>query len=92
VTKDLDPDTFYRWSRRWMEAEREMSTKEADQLAALKAHLARMEDMEKLVGGMVKAGVARTPADESMGTYYRLEAEDLLARANGHGATPPTRP
>src|SRR5438067_5700436 len=41
-------DTLYRWSLRWLESERQLSDKQADQLAAFKGHWERMRDLERL--------------------------------------------
>jgi len=42
VPKSDDPETFYLWSVRWLNAERDLSKKPADRVAAAEAHLERM--------------------------------------------------
>jgi RNA polymerase sigma factor (sigma-70 family) len=67
-------------SLRVLQAERELSDKKADQVAALKAHAERMQQFEKVVQGWVDAGrVAIWDLQEVK--FYRLEAEIWLARA-----------
>src|SRR5262245_8908656 len=51
-------DTLYRWSRRWLDAEREMSKKPADQVAALLAHRNRMAELERLIRNVRRVGQA----------------------------------
>ncbi|TMQ33533.1 MAG: hypothetical protein E6K70_12615 [Planctomycetota bacterium] len=67
------------WSRRWMDAEREVSNKKADQIDALKAHISRLQELEKAAQDRVQSrkGLASdVPAVE----YHRLEAELSLSR------------
>jgi RND family efflux transporter MFP subunit len=74
-----DPEYFYRWSRRWLSAQREMSTKKEDQVAALEAHLKRMQDLQKRVITMNKVGQGPV-RDVAAAEFYQAEAELWLAR------------
>jgi hypothetical protein len=73
-------DLLYRWSVRWLEAERQLSDKPADQVAAFQEHWERMRALERLIGNLQRAGQA--VIDEVSGTeYYRVEAEVWLLQA-----------
>jgi hypothetical protein len=73
-------DTLYRWSRRWLKAERELSDRPAEQVAAFKAHLDRMRNLERLVQNVQPTG--QTTVDEVSGAaFYRAEAELWWFRA-----------
>jgi hypothetical protein len=78
----VDPDRFYRWSRRWLEAERELSAKKEDQITAVEQHLDRVKKVEALVKRLA-AGNLLSPVDVTAAEYYRLEAEQWLAQAKG---------
>lgn len=70
------------WSRRWLEAERDMSTKKEEQLAALEAHLKRLKELEEMVTASFEAG--RTAiGNVTAARYHRIEAELWLAQAKG---------
>jgi hypothetical protein len=75
-----DVDRVYLWSQRWLESERDLSSKKADQVAAFEAHWKRMKNLEESVRKRYKVGAAAAielPAVE----YYRLEAEVWLVKA-----------
>jgi hypothetical protein len=77
------PDYFervYRWSLRWLEAEREVSARPADEVAALEAHLERMRDLERRVQRLRGGGNA-TVGEAAAVAFYRLEAEKWLLQA-----------
>lgn len=42
-------EEFYRWSRRWMEAERDRATSKDERIAAIEAHLERMREQEQAI-------------------------------------------
>jgi hypothetical protein len=70
------------WSRRVMEAERDMSGKKADRVAAIEAHRKRIKAWEDELAELTKgdfSGVNRRTAD--LVTFHRLEADYWLARA-----------
>jgi hypothetical protein len=78
--RSRDVDRIYLWSVRWLEAERDAAARPADQLPAWEAHTKRMKQLDDLVRGRFRAGVAAAvelPAVE----YYRKEADFWLARA-----------
>jgi len=62
-----------RWSRRLMEAERQMSEESASQIAAIDAHLLRMKAMEKLAKGVYHQG--------ALGYWELLEAKGRVLEA-----------
>ncbi len=73
-------DSLYRWSVRWLEAERQLSDKPADQVAAFQEHWERMRALERLIGNLQRAGQA--VIDEVSGSeFYRVEAEVWLLQA-----------
>jgi hypothetical protein len=77
------PDYFervYRWSTRWLEAEREVSARKEDQVAALEAHRERMRDLERRVQRLRGGGNA-TVREAAAAAFYRLEAEKWLLQA-----------
>jgi hypothetical protein len=75
-----DPlDRLYWFSRRWMEAQRELAGKPEDRIAAVRDHLQRIQALEKIVQAMFKAG--RVLADDAAAVeFYRLEAEGWLRK------------
>ena len=67
---------------RLIEAERELSNKQADQLAALENHAQRMKEVEKIAKAKADAG-RNTPQDLAQAQFYRLQAEIWLERMKG---------
>lgn len=79
-----DPEGLYRWSRRWLEAQLETIDNKADKLAAYSAHVERMRHLEKFVSEIFKIGGRDVyQADVTATEFYRLEAENWLAQAEG---------
>ena len=73
-------DLLYRWSLRWLEAERELSDQPADQVAAYQAHFERMRDLDRIIRRL--RGSGQTTVEEAGATeYYRVEAEIWLLKA-----------
>lgn len=82
------PDRVFRildqlaiWSRRWMEAEQDLNGDAEGRIAALKAHLKRIEPREELYRQLLSGGAAdatRLSLDKLI--YHRLEAEYELAK------------
>jgi hypothetical protein len=73
-------DSLYRWSLRWLEAERQLGGPRADQVAAFKGHWERMRELERLIANLQRVGQA--VIDEvSAAEYYRVEAEIWLVQA-----------
>jgi multidrug efflux pump subunit AcrA (membrane-fusion protein) len=73
------PQDVATWSLRWLNAQREMSGKKEDQIAALEAHLNRMKELQKRVTEMNKNGLASS-LEVSAVEFHRREAELWLAR------------
>jgi len=70
----------YRWSRRWLEAEREMTEGKEEQVAACKSHLERMREMERIERELRRSRL--NPVNElTAAEFYRAEAEIWLAQA-----------
>jgi hypothetical protein len=75
-------ETLNLWSRRWLEAQRELSDKKEDRITAAADHLERMKKLQDLVTRMIKTGVVNR-YEAAAGDFYRLEAEHWLAEARG---------
>jgi hypothetical protein len=74
-------ELVYRWSRRWLESERDLNSGKEDQLTALKAHAQRMREVARLAQARYRH--QDTTIDEATSAeYYRLEAEMWVDRAN----------
>jgi hypothetical protein len=73
-------ELLYRWSCRWLEAERDISTRQEDVLAAYRAHLNRMRELERVARDRFRNRFV--PVEESTAAqFYRAEAEIWLERA-----------
>src|SRR5262249_38403673 len=66
------PEDVYNWSVRWLQAQRDLSSKHEDQVAALEAHLKRMTELQKQVEDMK---LLMSPIQEDGAEWYRLEAK-----------------
>jgi biotin operon repressor len=73
------PSELFGWSERWLEAQLELTEKQADRVKALRDHLDRTRDVERAAVNYAKTGQGRQ-ADADAGTYYRLEAEIRLLK------------
>jgi hypothetical protein len=71
----------YTWSRRWMEAERDLAGDAAGRRAAAAAHLERMRPTLKSLEPLFEAGRAQF-TDVLAARYYVAEAEQWLAEAD----------
>jgi hypothetical protein len=73
-------EQVHQWSRRWMDAERDVSNKKADQLESLKNHVSRMRLLEQAAQERLqkRRGLA---SDVPAAEYHRIEAELALSRA-----------
>jgi hypothetical protein len=77
----------YRWSCRWLQAQREMSGQKAEQIAAFQAHWERMREMERIERELRRSRL--NPINEvTAAEYYRTEAEIWLAQTKDGGAPP----
>jgi hypothetical protein len=75
----LDPEKLYQWSRRWTEAEQELSDKKKDRVTAAEAHLERMKKLEDYFKQLLEKKLV-SPVEPAAQTYFRLEAERGLVQ------------
>jgi hypothetical protein len=80
--ESIDREKMYRWSVRWLEAEKAVKPGKADQVAALQAHLERMRNVEEDCQVAFKKGLG-SKFDLVAATFYCTEAESWLAEAKG---------
>lgn len=73
------PENTYVWSVRWLHAQRALSPKYEDQVAALEAHFKRMTELHKAVKELSTDLMPKCKETEA--EWYRLEAEIWLAKA-----------
>jgi hypothetical protein len=73
-------ELLYRWSCRWLDAEREMSGRQEDQIAAYRAHLRRMRELERVARDRFRNRFVAVEEDTAA-QFYRAEAEVWLERA-----------
>ena len=73
-------EQVHQWSQRWLNAQRDMSSKKSDQLTALEAHVSRMEQLKK--AARTRFDSHRGPfSDLSAAEYHRIDAQLALSRA-----------
>jgi hypothetical protein len=73
-------EVAYRWSRRWLKAEIELSPKKPDQITAYQAHLERMRELSRITHARYQNRV--NTLDEASATdYYLSEAQIWLEQA-----------
>jgi hypothetical protein len=72
-------DELYLWSKRWMTAEWDLNLPAGEGAKAVKAHFDRMTDLENFTITLRQANQVAEP-DVAAATYYRIEAELMLAR------------
>jgi hypothetical protein len=72
------PEDAYRWSLRWLEAQRDASAKKEGHIAALQDHHERMRMLKADVAECVRDVLPQTEADAA--EWYLLEAELWLAQ------------
>lgn len=80
----INADTFYRWSQRAREAERDAATDAAGRLAAAEHHQDRMRQLEAKVARIRNLGFGNS-LDVAEVVYYVREAEWLREEARGGG-------
>jgi hypothetical protein len=73
-------ELLYRWSCRWLDAEREMSGRQEDRVAAYRAHLRRMRDLERVARDRFRNRFVPVEEDTAA-QFYLAEAEIWLERA-----------
>jgi hypothetical protein len=72
-----DGEKVYRWSRRWMEAERGLATTRAGRVAAYRGHFGRMKKLEEQVQAYARGTI---PIQQLAATqFYRAQAQAWLA-------------
>jgi hypothetical protein len=78
----LKIELLVKWSRRWMEAERDLNQSKTGRIAAIEAHRTRLKKWEDLVSELREGG-SEAGADLALDTlaFERLEAETWLAQA-----------
>jgi hypothetical protein len=67
------------WSVRWLNAQRDMSDKKDEQIAALEAHLKRMKDLQKKLNALAQGGLV-PQLDITAAAWYVAEAEVWLEK------------
>lgn len=76
----VDFENLCMWSRRWMDAQRDISDEKDNQLDAIGAHLGRVKELERAAGEWLK--VNAVPESEVAALeYHRLQAEYWLVQA-----------
>jgi hypothetical protein len=75
-----DLESFYRWSRRWAEAESESAAGKDGRVAAAGAHLDRMKKWEQFLRQLRKKGGLVSGSDVAAAEFFRLEAESWLEK------------
>jgi RND family efflux transporter MFP subunit len=74
-------EEVYTWSVRWLNAQRDLSSKKDDQVAALKGHLQRMKELQEQVARLRKGGVVSLSSLQPLAVEsYLVEAELWLAQ------------
>ena len=73
-------ELLYRWSRRWLEAERAVDKRPEGRVAAFRGHWERMRQLEKTVQKLRRSR-SITMDRVSAAEYYRVEAAMWLAEA-----------
>ena len=77
---NIDQEHLYRWSVRWMEAEREAAQKQPDRITALARHWKRTQSMKEIARQMYEARQA-SATEIAAAEYFCLEAEAWLTSA-----------
>src|SRR5205807_1229122 len=73
-------EVVYRWSKRWLKAELELSDKKADQAAAYQAHLERMRELTRITHERFRNRL-NTIEEVSATEYYIAEANIWMEQA-----------
>jgi hypothetical protein len=67
------------WSRRWMDAQRDVLNRRANLVSSAEEHLLRMQQLEKVAQERVDKKRAQ-PSEAYIAEYLRVEAEQNVAR------------
>ena len=81
-----DGEDVYRWSRRWMEWERDLAATKAERVAAAEKHLDRMKALETEIRNYGAIHSTIPMKQMQAAAFYRAEAELWLAKEKS--ATP----
>lgn len=76
------PSELFGWSERWLEAELVLCEKEGERIKALKDHLERTREVERIAAALAKTGQGRQ-SDADAATFFRLDAEIRLIKEGG---------
>jgi hypothetical protein len=76
----LSPEYAYRWSCRWLEAERALKPQKAEQVPAYEKHLERMRSIANITNDRWRRRII-TLAEVNAAEYYAVEAELWLIEA-----------
>jgi hypothetical protein len=71
------------WSARWYNAERDLSKKPTDRVAAAEAHLERMKAAEARAKALEKVGEPGSRPQAAAAEHYRVQAQIWLVQAKG---------
>jgi hypothetical protein len=66
------------WSRRLMEAKRDLATSDAERDGAMQDYVTRMKELESLADGRFRTGLG-TEYDTLAARFMRVEAEEMAA-------------
>ena len=83
VSPISDVEKCYLWSRRWLEAERQLVGDGDENRVAVAAHLDRMKKLEEMTRKRSDAGSGAWSLDDAAAAFYRAEAETWVAQAKG---------
>ena len=91
TVRGVQPSDLFGWSERWLEAELALRDKKEERIAALKAHVDRTRELERVAIRYAKMGVGDV-ADADAATYERIEAEIRYFQTAGKAPPPPSKP
>jgi hypothetical protein len=75
---DWDLEMLYRWSQRWLDAERALAKTKDKRVGAYVGHVERMRTWEAFIKRAAQGGAA-SKLEVAAVTFYRVEAEQWLA-------------
>jgi hypothetical protein len=73
------PEEVYTWSVRWLNAQRDMSDKKDNHIAALEGHFKRMKELQQRVTKLREGGLVSS-VEPAAAAWYLAEAELWLAK------------
>jgi hypothetical protein len=72
-------EQLHQWSQRWLNAQRDITTKKTEQVTAYEAHVERMQQLEKAAQSRFESKRGQE-SDIHAAEYYRLEAQLTLSK------------